>query len=167
MRQWSKRDVLTYLAKVSPVLSKMDHFELLDVDADASLETIQKAFHAMASALHPDRHRNSLSSAEREGLTIVYAKIAEAYRVLRNPTERDAYLKQAARHKARQASSAPKALSTEDSLSLLSPKAQKLYRRARASLRTGDKTSAKLYLKMALSQHPQSTFLKDAFLKVK
>jgi len=151
-----------------PALDNSDHFELLDVPADADSKTVQGAFHTMAGGLHPDRHRNSLDAEQHERLVIVYARIAEAYRVLRDPKHRETYLRKIARDRADTGEPTPQGpQSTESALSLLSPKAQQLYRRAMAAKRTGDFASANLNLRMALSKHPQSGFLKEALQALK
>lgn len=168
MKPWSKRELLSYLERVVPRLNSFDHFELLDVSADANSSAIQGAFHTMAAGLHPDRHRNILNTAEHEQLVIVYAQIAEAYRVLRNAKHREDYLRKIARDKPQEMAAA--ATTTQDpqaALSLLSPKAQQLYRRALAAKRTGDLASATLNMRMALSKHPQSGFLKAALRGLK
>jgi curved DNA-binding protein CbpA len=167
MRNWSKRELLAYLERAHGALERSDPFELLDVSPDDDATTVQRAFHEMAAGLHPDRHRRELTAEQREQLTQVYARIAEAYRVLRDPTERERYLKEVVRRdrKRSDAGAAPARAaqqSTEDALALLSPKAQRLYRRAQASLRTGDAVSASLNLRMALKLHPQSGFLRAA-----
>ncbi len=145
-----------------PALEGLDHFELLDVAPDADDKTIQAAFHNMAAGLHPDRHRNILSPEQHERLIQVYARIAEAYRVLRSPEHRENYLLDEAK---RREATLPPASDSQDpaaALALLSPKAQQLYRRALAAHRIGDKASAVLNMRMALAKHPQSGFLKDA-----
>lgn len=168
MKPWSKRELLAYLDRVMPILNKSDHFELLDVAPNADSLTIQGAFHTMAAGLHPDRHRNALDPKQHERLVIVYARIAEAYRVLRDPKHREDYLRKVARDHAESDTSAPaKAQAPEAALALLSPKAQQLYRRALAAKRTGDRASAVLNMRMALSKHPQSGFLKDALRSLK
>jgi curved DNA-binding protein CbpA len=160
MARWTKRDLLAYLDRVEPALTALDHFELLDIGHEASEAQIQRAFHLMASRLHPDLYRLELSPRDHERLNIVYGRIAEAYQTLRDPEARDRYLRSAARD----AAEAPPAESAdpEAAVKLLSPKAQRLYRRAMAALRTGDATSAMLNLKVALAQHPQSALLKEA-----
>ena len=162
MKAWSKRELMGYLDRVVPVLNRLDHFELLDVVANASPKDIQSAFHAMAAGLHPDRHRNALSPEQHEKLITVYARIAEAYRVLRDPDNTAAYLKKAARDSRESGPVRGTTADGETGLALLSPKAQQLYRRAMAAQRTGDMASAKLNLRMALARHPQSVFLKEA-----
>lgn len=160
MARWTKRDLLAYLDRVEPALAELDHFELLDVGHEAADGDIQRAFHLMASRLHPDLYRLTISPEDHERLNIVYGRIAEAYQTLRDPEARDRYLRGAARERA---DAAPCGSSDPDAaVKLLSPKAQRLYRRAMAALRTGDTTSAMLNLKMALTQHPQSALLEEA-----
>jgi curved DNA-binding protein CbpA len=142
------------------VLDRLTHFELLDVDARADEETIQRAFHAVAWRVHPDRHRSALTARQHEQLTLVYAQIAEAYRVLRDGALRAAYLKELAR-KHRDTGGAKPIGDPDAALELLSPKGQRLYRRAMASLRTRDVTSAMLNLKMALRSDPTSSLLRE------
>lgn len=154
---------MTYLDRITPVLDSSDHFQLLDVSPHADGASIQGAFHTMAAGLHPDRHRNSLDPEQHERLVIAYARIAEAYRVLRNSDHREKYLREMAREQAKTGDDkAGEAQNPEFALALLSSKAQRLYRRAVAAKRTGDYASAGLNLRMALSQHPQSGFLMAA-----
>jgi len=157
------RDLLAYLDKVEPVLDKLTHFELLDIQPDAANDSIQRAYHAVASRMHPDRHRSELSREQYDRLNIVYGRITEAYRVLRDPDERERYAKALLRDHAAGDIGADQT----SALKLLSPKAQRLYRRAQAALRTGDRTSAMLNLKMALRDHPNSALLKQALRDVR
>jgi len=160
---WSKRDVLAYLDRVEPVLAKLDHFEALDVPADAGPVTIQDAFHHMASNLHPDLYRRQLSAADLERLTIVYGRIAEAYRVLRNPDHRRDYLAREADKRNRGKTETDDVKTGGNSaVARLSPKAQRLYRRAQTSLRMKDIASAKLNLRMAIALEPKSALLREA-----
>jgi len=152
------RDLLAYLDRVEPALDRLTHFELLDLQPDATADAIQRAYHAVAARMHPDRHRAELSAAQHERLNIVYGRITEAYRVLRDPNERDAYIEQLLRDR----TAAQVGGDDGDAVQLLSPQAQRLYRRAQAALRTGDKASAVLNLKMALRGHPTSALLKHA-----
>ncbi|MBL4636005.1 MAG: DnaJ domain-containing protein [Kofleriaceae bacterium] len=161
-QMWSRREVLSYLDRILPALDKLDHFEILDVSYQADTKEIQSAFHSMAARLHPDRHRNGLTPEQYEKLVIAYARIAEAYRILRDPKHRDGYVAKLRKGRDASAKAAPKADTTTAALALLSPKAQQLYRRATAAARTGDRSSAILNLRMALSKHPQSDFLKNA-----
>ncbi len=167
MRPWSKRELLAYLDRIMPALEGLDHFELLDVPPDADDKTIQGAFHNMAGGLHPDRHRNVLSPSQHERLIVVYARIAEAYRVLRSPEHREKYLIDEAKRRKKTTTTVRAPQEIASALALLSPKAQQLYRRAIAAKRTGDTASAVLNLRMALAKHPQSGFLKEALKKLR
>jgi len=160
---WNKREVLAYLDRILSALDKLDHFEILDLAHDADSQSIQNAFHSMAGRLHPDRHRNSLAPDQYEQLIVAYARIAEAYRVLRQSELRTAYLRKLGRERKTDSPLGP--VSEEASsaaLALLSIKAQQQYRRSVAAMRTGDSASAVLNLRMALAKHPQSDFLKAA-----
>jgi curved DNA-binding protein CbpA len=152
------RHLLAYLDKVEPVLGKLTHFELLDLEPNAGEDAIQRAYHAVATRMHPDRHRSELSRQQYDRLNIVYGRITEAYRVLRDARERARYTKELASA----ASPADVGADEATALKLLSPKAQRLYRRAQAALRTGDRASAVLNLKMALRNHPNSALLQQA-----
>ena len=158
------REVLAYLDKVEPVIDRLTYFELLDVAPNAAHDDIQRAYHQVAARMHPDRHRSELSPEQYERLNIVYGRITEAYRLLRNADERTKYT----RELAATAQGQPEQVGDEASaLKLLSPKAQRLYRRAKAALRTGDTTSAMLNLKMALRANPNSALLKGALADIK
>lgn len=165
---WSKRELLAYLDRVEPALARLDHFEALDVPAEASAATIQAAFHHMAANLHPDLYRRVLSAEDHERLTIVYGRIAEAYRVLRNPEHRHDYLKrEASKRRAGKTETAPGKTGGGDSaVARLSPKAQRLYRRAQTSLRMKDRASAKLNLRMAIALEPKSALLREALAEL-
>jgi len=159
MSVWSKRELLSYMERVEPALDRLSHYEILDIDADADWHEIQGAFHRLAGRLHPDRYRLALSTADHERLTIVYGRLAEAYQVLRDPGRREQYLKETARDRPEAAAGA---MDVDSALSLLSPKAQRLYRRAQAALRTNDVASAILNLRMALARDKNSALLREA-----
>ncbi|MCP4448676.1 MAG: J domain-containing protein [Myxococcales bacterium] len=167
MRPWSKRELLAFLDRVMPALEGLDHFELLDGPPNADDKTIQGAFHNMAGGLHPDRHRNIVTPSQHERLIVVYARIAEAYRVLRSPEHREKYLRDEAKRRGKDAPATRAPQDPAAALALLSPKAQQLYRRAIAAGRTGDKASAMLNMRMALAKHPHSGFLKDVLRKLR
>jgi DnaJ-class molecular chaperone len=163
MSAWGKRELLAYLDRVEPALDKLSHFDLLDISPKAQVSEIQAAFHHMAQRLHPDLFRTELTDADHERLTIVYARIAEAYRTLRSHEDRSKYLERAQRDQ--QEGRGPSG-NAQDAASLLTPKAQRLYRRAMAAIRTGDKSSAKLNLKMAIAMAPKSALLREALAEL-
>jgi DnaJ-class molecular chaperone len=167
--KYDTRDLLAYLDRVEPGLDRLSYFELLDIDGDAGDRAIQESFHRLAGRIHPDRYRQTLSARDLERLTTVYARIAHAYTELRDPARRKRYVADLAggsggRPAATGAAPAAPAAGgdTEAALAMLNPKAQRLYRRAEASLRSGDVASAVLNLRMALAIDRGSALLREA-----
>ena len=156
---WEKRQLLAYIDRVEPAIERLTHFELLDINSDAGDHDIREAFHQMASRLHPDLYRKEISPIDHERLNIVYGRLAQAYMILRDPEERERYVRTLVREKP---TAAEGESDTASAISLLSPKAQRHYRRAEAALRTGNTTSAILSLRMALARDPKSSFLREA-----
>ena len=62
------------------------YYEILNVDQDASLQTIKKAYRKLAMEHHPDRNRGNEKQAE-----IIFRDISEAYEVLSDETSRKRY----------------------------------------------------------------------------
>lgn len=65
------------------------HYEVLDIERDATVKTIKKAFHLQALKFHPDKHqRNNITPEEA---TERFQEIQNAYEVLSDPHERKWY----------------------------------------------------------------------------
>lgn len=156
---WTVREVLAYLDRVEPALGRLDYYELLDVGAGAGPALIQESFHRLASRIHPDRYRTLISSADHDRLTTVYARISLAYTVLRDNEQRRRYLEEMAR---KRPEAIAQAADPAAAARMLSPKAQRHYRRAQASLQRGDATGAVLELRMALAHERGSELLREA-----
>lgn len=56
---------------------------LLEINADATVDQAQEAFHKLARVAHPDLHRTSLSPEDLEIVTSAYAHAANAYQQFR------------------------------------------------------------------------------------
>ncbi|RAL06296.1 putative C2H2 finger domain protein [Aspergillus ibericus CBS 121593] len=69
-----------------PPDKKLDYYELLQVNWDASAEEIKKAYRKKALELHPDRNYGNVEYA-----TKLFAEIQSAYEVLSDPQERSWY----------------------------------------------------------------------------
>jgi DnaJ-class molecular chaperone len=72
------------------ILDQSNYYELLGILEIADEAAIQQAFHRFSQSFHPDNHRNSPSDV-REGVTRIFRRGAEAYRVLRDGKTRAAY----------------------------------------------------------------------------
>ena len=64
---------------------EQDHYEVLGVSPDASMEGIREAYRRLAFRYHPDRNRVRGDTDER------MTRINEAYTVLSHPLRRKAY----------------------------------------------------------------------------
>lgn len=80
-----RSDVLLWAQRIVARKVTPPH-QLLEIDADARIEVAQDAFHKIARVAHPDLHRNSLTQEELELVTAAYARVAAAYKDLRNLT---------------------------------------------------------------------------------
>jgi len=64
---------------------KVDYYSILDVDRNASLQTIKTSYRRLARQLHPDLNPNDEAAAEN------FKRLNEAYEVLSNPSQRRQY----------------------------------------------------------------------------
>lgn len=72
------------------VLNEDNHYKILNVEEDSTLEEIHKVYKKIAISLHPDRN-NNLSDTEKSQLDKVFAKITASYNLLKNEEERKKY----------------------------------------------------------------------------
>lgn len=68
----------------------MDYYELLQVDATATVDEIHKAYRSLALLYHPDRNSSPGSAS-------MMSSINEAYAVLSEPSKREVYDQQRSR----------------------------------------------------------------------
>lgn len=67
------------------------HYQVLGVAQSAKPGEIKLAYYALARRLHPDRLRHEADEALRQQVDIAFAKITEAYDVLKDSTARASY----------------------------------------------------------------------------
>lgn len=72
------------------VLNEDNHYKILNVEEDSTLEEIHKMYKKIAICLHPDRNTN-LSDTEKTQLVKVFSKITASYNLLKNEEERKKY----------------------------------------------------------------------------
>lgn len=72
-------------------ITSQDYFQMLDVDRDASTETIQKAFFALARVWHPDRLPPALATV-KDACSKVFTHLTEAHATLTDTSKRQDYM---------------------------------------------------------------------------
>ncbi|HZB46510.1 MAG TPA: DUF4388 domain-containing protein, partial [Pyrinomonadaceae bacterium] len=91
------------------------HYEVLGVGQLSKPDEIKRAYYALARRFHPDRFRQTVPEDERQRVELAFAKIAQAYDLLKDSAQRAAYdLKlSASRAQAPTADAAPPERKTE------------------------------------------------------
>ena len=124
-------------------------YEILSVGTDASQEDIQAAYHEQAKQLHPDRFQTSEFSPETRGRAEqVFAKINEAYHILKTPASRGVYDLQRPKKKAGSTGTKPGAAQSEET-------AEGLFREGKQLLSKGDLDTAVERLKGCVWLRPE------------
>jgi hypothetical protein len=160
----ARSDVMMWAQRINGNRKQPAH-QLLEIAADATLDTAQAAFHKIARMAHPDLHRNGLTAEEL--VTSAYAAVANAYQSYRNQAMATQRMKKidmpAGASPATPSGPAPTNLGPQ---SAMSSRALVYYRKAELCLKRGDLRGAMLQLKMAIGTDPTSTFLRAALAEV-
>jgi curved DNA-binding protein CbpA len=156
------------------VLDDLTYYELFGVHREASIDEIQRAFHAFCDTFHPDRHVGR-EPRQGEALKAIFKRGAEAYAALCDERLRGQYDEQltAVRQSLRPppritfsplsrppSARAPAGAPLEDSVR--SASARPFARRAEELLHKGDLRQAKLQLVMANHMDPDNEALETA-----
>jgi len=68
-----------------------NHYEMLGVDKNASVQEIRRAYFRCAKLYHPDRHFDPEMNDVKEKLETLFSRIHDAYETLSSESERDNY----------------------------------------------------------------------------
>lgn len=83
-----------FMEKVDELYSKlptMDHYHILGITKDSTLEEIKKAYFIKTKEFHPDRHFSFVSDSLKNKLTALCTHLTLAYNTLRNPEIKNEY----------------------------------------------------------------------------
>jgi curved DNA-binding protein CbpA len=150
------------LARWLVALESMDYYAVLGAPTNVDADALQARYHLFCSNFHPDAHRGR-SDEDRAAVRAIYQRGNEAYRVLRDPTQRERYNVGLARGERRltdldvqadnrQASVSMRPQRLEDTIR--NPSAKAFARKAEEHLERGELKQAKLTVKMAMSMEP-------------
>jgi DnaJ-domain-containing protein 1 len=67
------------------------HYEVLGVARSASTDEVKRVYYSHARRLHPDRFRRDADEEMRQRIDNAFARVAQAYDILKDPTLRAAY----------------------------------------------------------------------------
>jgi DnaJ-class molecular chaperone len=88
--QNDERELQATVEQWLQALDGTSYYDLLGVVQGVNEAGIQAAFHEFSQSFHPDGYRHA-SAEIRQGVTTIFKRGAEAYRVLKDPTLRAAY----------------------------------------------------------------------------
>lgn len=157
-----EEEIRNYVDKVYPDLDLYSYYQLLGVESGASPRQVRERFYYQAERMHPDRYANLSDPQTRERLVVIYARVAEAYKVLGDPKKRLEYdqalsLGRMRYKEVERERKGPQ--NPEDTLS--KPEAKKFLRLALQALQSKNWRGAEMNFKFALSYEPDSSYLKE------
>jgi DnaJ-class molecular chaperone len=156
-------ELSAFVEGVFPDLDLYNYYQLLEIEEQARVDEVRAAFYRQASRLHPDRFGGKLGNpTTKEKLGTIYARIAEAYKVLSEPKKRasyDAALKTGTLRYVEVEREKKGPQNPEDVCK--KPEAKKFARLAMQNLRAGDIKGANQNFKFALAYEPENPFLKE------
>lgn len=139
--------------------TELTHYEALDLPATATGDAIKAAYDRLSLQLHPDRVRQVRDEQLRDQASQLYARIQQAYEVLRNGAERARYNRElkgravaSARVDARVANLNMESWATD-------PAARRALRTAQQALTAGDRIVAISQLEFALGREPDNELI--------
>jgi curved DNA-binding protein CbpA len=87
-------DMEKHIAEViemSKIFESMNYYQILNVDRDAEINSVKKAYFSLARKYHPDLFDRNLSPEIKEIIEEVFDKISKSYSTLSDETKRKNY----------------------------------------------------------------------------
>jgi DnaJ-domain-containing protein 1 len=86
-----ERDTRGTVEELFALAGGATHYEVLGVTRSAPTDEVKRAYYSHARRLHPDRFRRDADEETRQRIDAAFARIAQAYDVLRDTALRAAY----------------------------------------------------------------------------
>lgn len=144
-------------------LDSRSYYQLLGVEPQAEAEAISSAYYLLVKTVHPDRHALETNPDRRKALVRLYARIGEAFRVLRSHERRrmyDAELAAGKKRLDRDAEQRGRAKAAEPDPK--TPHGKMLYDRGRQLIDEGDRKGGRAQLSLAAQFEPNSRVIRAA-----
>ena len=84
-------DPRTLIEELFEIARKPTHYEVLGLPRSAAPDDVKRAYYALARRLHPDRFRRDTDEPIRQQIDAAFAKVTQAYEVLKDSRLRAAY----------------------------------------------------------------------------
>lgn len=148
-------------------LDRIDYFELLGVDTDASLDQVRAGYRALQQVYHPDRVFRAGDQDLVRAVDAISKRLTEAYVVLRDARKREQYLADISgpdrESRLRFGTDSEQRAAAEKRQQILpaNPKARTLYLNAKKAVERGDLAAAARDLRMAVMFEPNNESIKE------
>ncbi len=155
-----------FWARVHAFVSQIDrrsYYEILRVTPEADADAIRRSFYQWAPQLHPDRFARETDERRKWELSLLYARMREAFDVLVDPVRRAGYdeglregiIRPGPERRARSSSQGPH-----------HPRARRFYDLGLERMRAGATGEAQFQFQMALQLEPECKAIHDALAKL-
>jgi len=149
---------------LAKIMNELNYYQILHLEADATVSEIKKAFHQTSRAYHPDANRHR-EDAVRADCSRISKRVTEAYCVLRDPRRRRAYdgrleNDDGVRMQLAEAKAAHDKQHVEERQGK-TPEGRQFYQKVVEDLKRGDEASAVRNLQMALTFESDNEAFKE------
>ena len=153
--------------QIAARLDKLDYFQVLGVDREATLDALKRQYHMLQRTYHPDSFFTSPDDQLRDAVHRIAKRVIEAYVILRDPEKRRKYTDDIAgperdkKLRYTEESDQEQRKANQEKTGR-TPQGRQLWRKAQDALKRGDTASAIRDLKTALLFEQGNSLFTDA-----
>jgi hypothetical protein len=144
-------------------IDRQNHYEVLGVGPKAPTDRIRDAYDRLALVFHPDRIQAIEDPEVRDRVATIYSRIAEAWRVLRDGSDRARYDRELASG-TRTTTRTGAILGLEDFSA--NPNTRKYLKLAQQAIAERNHSMALVHLNFALQLEPENTFISNRIREI-